>query len=473
MVHGVRQAFPLLLCFLSMQLLGQEMVWKERLEMLKISDDFNPWVALTVPNDANDQLELYFLNGKSGKRVLLTEEFQSLSSPMDTFQISNRYDTFLGHVANESETILFFHDKKLQVVHYLQFQSDIQQPTSGTVKEVNLIDEMLIGSFESNGKFYLLTVPKRTSIVKAYAFLGNDLLRATDYDFSGVKLGDRFPDLQAAFQFDQVGLIGSDEMSMGVIENNKGAYLKECFEPFKIYPRGEEALITLDHHFGNTILLKIFLNSRFSEVEYYSYEMKPDFGLGFNSYITDGHIFQVMASGREFNLTVKSLETKEKLAHLTAYKNEDWWIGNTPYYQSRVGDFFNMSRDSTDVTKEILKDLVRYELGIKVEKEENFVITIGGYNAVKKVTPLSTMDIGNMYLTKSVNNLIGKAGYFKTILSGNFEQVEGEPSPDAFERLDRSLKAENKIEFTRYWKGHFLYGSFDAISGDYQILEFD
>ena len=474
MVKGVRRTFQLLLCFLSIQLLGQEIVWKQRLGMLKESDDFNPWVALSIPNDALNQLEIYFLNGKKGKRVVLSEDYQQLESSMDSFLVSYRYDEFLGYVANESESVLFFHDKKARAIHYLQFLNDDQQVSSGTVNDIELTEEVLLGAFESMGKFYLLTVPKRTSVIKSYAFLNKNLLRATEYDFSGIKLGDRFPDLQAAFQFDQIGVIGSDEMSLGVIKTNKGAYLKDCFEPFKIYPRDEEVLITLDHDFGNTVLLRIFLNSRFSEVEYYSHEMNPDFGLGFNSYITDDHIFQVMASGRELNLTVKNLKTKEKLVHLTAYKNEDWWIGNSPYYQSRYDDLFDVDRSEIHKSKDILKELARYELGLKVEKGENYSITIGGYDTVKKVTPLSAMDIGNMYLTKTVNNLIGKAGYFKTILSNSFEHTGDKVSEQVeFERLDTALKPESRIEFTQNWKGKFLYGFFDSSSEDYQLLKFN
>jgi hypothetical protein len=416
---------------------------------------------------------LYLLNGRRETRLIFNEALTSAPEQSQLFSISRRYDKVLGHLVSEEQTTLFFADKKENAIHYQLFENGAQVPVQGTLESVDISNETIIGSFNKGGRFYILTVPKRSSVVKNYAFTSHENFRVTEYDLSDVDLGNPKENLHSILFSDRVGVYSNWELDIPCIPGEGGSVLKDASRPIKIYPFENEAIITLDHEYNKTILIRIFLNSRFSEVDYFNYPMLSDFVYSFNSYYLNDRLYQMVTTSKEMSLTVFQVSTGESLKDIQINKGDEIWFRNTPMFLNKTSNLSGEKRLEITETKEILKRLTKFELGLSVrEVSDRLELKVGVYDEVRRKFSLPIAELGTIFLDISLYETLNKEYYFKSMFSLGLQHLSGEEvTLDYYEQIEGISEMDFMAEFDVPFNGKIIYGYFDKKSRRFNLFQ--
>lgn len=444
----------------------------------------------------NQEVTLILMGKKEITALELDQHFKEQGSyKMPRPKVS--FDNLLGYSTLNKEYHLFFTDDYREQFFIQTIDVDKQQDRS-EISELKLLDEIYLESFSYRDKFYLITLIDNASILRLYEFIGNDIERETDYDFSGFQLGDdTYFDLFGILQ-DLSDSFNQNNIMTKVAAGNPNS-LEIASEWVKLYYFDDQLFITLDHNLFETQLININLATNEYLFETYP---KPVLQCGnalesSNSYIFEDKLFQIRVCKSGLKMQVTDLLSKQVLSSYGVADDETVSFKNSAVRQEGSTNIFSQGTDKELIkTDKILRKIANSQSGISAYRsDETVVVTVGGFKAVNHsntgggfsfggteiasntgaitVTPTynfnPTMNgFGNYRSTRSV--------YFHSLLNKeSYLHQEGEVLKNAFDNISTFEKettdyitAETVFKVGNY----FIYGYYDYEKWLYKLRLF-
>lgn len=448
----------------SVQLFSQEVVFAKDIHLTSFID--NKREAFPVVNSEKNEIALFLLDNKVINSLLIDKNFGLVNSFAIDRPVGMTQE-ILGHSADSYGYHLFFTNGRKNKF-YTRSIDVLGNRYQGRHQDIKLKGEKFLESVSYKNKFYLLTVKKKSSVLKLYVFEGNNLQRTETFDFSAHAFSDTyFPELYYALQ-EGISL-GKTTFNIQKIEINNPNPLDLTSKPVKIYYYDNKLFLTLDNSYVATKIITIDLQDFTSSLKLYEQgnPVCDRIILKSNSYLYNNMLYQITGCKDELYYSVLDIRTGALLKDFTIYKEEEIPFKNTPLIQEGGATIFVQGETrELNRTKQVLRKITASDVGISVyPAQDQLELTIGGYKEIKTgsggsvpmmmpggiSTPYGTASVPTyhynptMYGFDKYSN--SRTVYFKSLLDkNNFEHVPGEISYKAYDRIkDYQEKIRNEI----------------------------
>lgn len=237
-------------------------------------------------------------------------------------------------------------------------------------------DEIEIASLKNNNQYYLLTIQKKSSLLRLYSF--SDASYAIQpYDFSSDIFYSATEKPTTLFNlFKKKRII--------TIEENVPTSIEVSSSKFKLFKTDSTFIIAMNHRRSSTRL--IHLNLKEPDKSTSASFNIPATAVGklssvkSNSFVFENRIYQIAANKENFLLQISDLGTKTLLQEFLFNEEDRIEFNNSPIYQG--GGAIASELENIRETDDFLKRMTSKQIGITVyRKNEQLIITFGGlYN---------------------------------------------------------------------------------------------
>jgi hypothetical protein len=457
--------------------------------------------SFPIVNSEKEEVLLFLLDNAEIKAVKFNKDFEM----MDTFSMERpiiKFNVPLGHSIDDEGYHLFFSNDK-----YNEFYTQSIDFNSKNAVDKELLlklnEERFLETISYNDNFYLITIKKRSSILKIYTFEGNNLLRTDELDFSD----HNFSNNGYSRLFDVFGENnGTFKLFMKVhkIDNTNPNPLDLTTKENKIYYYNGHIYITLDNNIENTKIITISLSDYSNKVDFYN---QLDISCGestiikSNSYLFMDYLYQIKGCKYELSFRVIDLKNNSIVKAYRVKENEEINFRNTPIIQEGgVTIFAQEIEKELEVTKQILKKISTSDIGITARLSNNNIeLTMGGYKdfqtgvigagGMKIPTSISNIETPygtlsrpatyhynpTMYGYSSYTN--SRAVYFKSLLeTTEFNHVTGEVTDNAYDKIKDYVKDKDEVMLSKtIFKidNHYVLGYYIKAERKYYLIRFE
>nr|WP_298922889.1 hypothetical protein [uncultured Allomuricauda sp.] len=455
-------------------------------------------VALSFPDlketmtvvDNHGRPNIFFVDSKEITQVIFNNDTEKIEKtfpkPPETFPKIQGFN-----VGSDSSINLYFSNYRSDGF----FLMSIKEGEKLFVKQFDLgFDnrERFLSTINYKNQFYLLSYIEGKSIINIYSFkkaghnkVVYDLSNHTFYNENGnvVPLSN---------------LLDKDKTE--VIEDNIPYSLEIVSKKIKIYPKNDSIIITLNHKTDRTQILSLNLKNE-SNKSFFIENIGASATKKSNSFISDNRLFQLIVSSEFLVLSIHDLKTREKITEYSIKKDEEFFFKNAPFYQEFEGQMSNMfnsrarsNRAEVKNTKDFLRKLSKYEVGLYILKNTDFIdITIGG---AKEAKPLG---VGSLLNPEILPTLISTTtdpvswGYYsyvqikssiftKSLLNiKTLKHIDKKAQNNVFDRISLKskylknsvLKKKLKLETIFKIDNFFVYGFYNKKEKSYTLMKFE
>jgi len=457
--------YALLLC--SLKIYGQDVLFKQDVRLQSVLKDRRE--SLPIVHDEKNEVTLFLLDNKLINGFVFTKEYE-LMAHNATARPKSKFKVLLGHSTDANGQHLFFtNDKKNQfLVKSIHVSTGIahEKPIS-----LNLKDEKFLETISYKNTFYVMTIIKNSSILKLYAFDGNEISITRTFDFSSYEFSNTgSPKL---FQvLNESSLPFQSNLKIHKIDNSNPNPLYVTTKKNKIYYYGDKIYLTLDNNLEDTKIITLDLLNGNSSVQVYdqtTIECGEASKMKSNSYLSRNTLFQIKGCKKEMSFQIKDFKKDSLLKNFRVKENEEITFKNSPLIQEGgMMVFAKGSERELEKTKQVLRKISSSDIGITGSYYQNHLeLKLGGYKKVQGGG-------GGMMMTSPGSSFSGPAGtvsiaptyhynptmygygsyastrevYFKTLLDNkDFNHRQGEASKNAFDRM-KDFENENSKDMT-------------------------
>lgn len=481
-----------ILGFLTLTLFCQDTLLEKEVSLKYVFHDVRE--SLPIINKEKNEVALFLLDRKAIKCFLLNKDYQLIDS-ITTDLPDMKFGTLLGYNANSGSYHLFFtNDTKDQF--YAKTIDIDGNKSSGTLLSTTLKDERFLESISYNNKFYLLTVQKKSSILRIYVFEGDENTRIEKIDFPDYK----FSNSGYTKLYDV--LYATNTIPSQKIDCRNPNPLELTSQENKVYYYNDKIYITLDNNIDNTKLITISLDDFKYDVKLFTQgtiKCQDSYGIKSNSFLFQDILFQIKGCKDELYISLYNLSTDSLIKDFRVKQDEEIMFKNTPLMQEGGKTIFmDGSERELDKTKQALRKISASNIGISVyPSDENLEVTIGGYKATQRtgaggnmtmVSPGATFNTPNGTIRTPatyfynptmygfVKYVSTRSVYFKTLLDkANFSQIPGSMQKNAFDRIqeykvinDHDITTETLFKADNY----YVFGYYNQWIKKYYLIRF-
>jgi hypothetical protein len=408
------------------------------------------------------------------------------------------YKTLLGSSYRELKYNLFFTNEARNA--FCIKTIDLGKSNySEAILSLTLKDEKLLETICHRNQFYMLTVKKKSSIIKIYTFDFDAQSQVKELDFSGHAFsGSKYSNLSDVLHESVSPFVLTSNVYR--IDNNSPSTLDLASRENKIYTREDQFILTIDNDLSETKILIIDLKDYRGSVKTYRQVKsvcEDPFYTKSNSYLYENYLFQIKGCNEELQFSVIDLLTDSLIKSVKVTEEEEITFRNSPLFQEGgTTVFVQGKKKELETTKQILRKIADSNIGITVyNTSDTLELTLGGYLEVKQnnfggpmvSTPGTTISTpsGTVYMPgrsynptmNSYNSFKKKRSiYFKSLLnSTDFEHLSGEAKRNAFDKIKdftNSLGSNISSETVFRVEDYYVLGYYNTLDKKYLLLKF-
>lgn len=387
-------------------------------------------------------------------------------------------------IGEENSMHLYFSNKKIDKFYLKTLLPD------GTTKneefEFKIKKEYFVQFLNHQNKFYVLTTPKGSSSINLYNFYGNSFT-ITSYDLSN----ERF------YGIDNKSIQLSSLLFDKTIEIIEGAIpsaIEITSKPFKIYPKENEFILTLDHRDSATRVIRLNFRNGTHNVSHYTISTLNFQNLNYlksNSFLFRNRVYQLISSRDRLVFTIKDGVTKKVLQEYTVQKDdEEITFKNSPIFQD--GSMYSSGIRELNKTKQFLRKITNSNIGIAAFEKEGLIhLHLGGIREMNSGgAPMMMPGFGGIPIasagvfTFSLNPTFyafnsyqqTQSIYIKCLFdANNFEHLPGPVLPNTFDEITKYTDGLERVGLETVFKMNdfFIYGYYNKKNKLYRLLRFE
>lgn len=449
--------FTFSIVLVGLHLQGQELLFERDINLSSVFRDKRE--SLPIIN-SDSSLTLFLLDHDDIVGLRFSKDFKLIDSII-VERIDGKNNLLVGHSADKQSYNLFFANKNRS--QFTIKNIDFENKTSRIMPlKLEFKKEKYLEAFSYNGKFYVLTVRKMSSVLNIFEFDGKVNLNKRVVDLSEYEFARKgYFHLYDIFLDEEV--FPKQVLKITKIESHNPNPLDIASAENKLYCFNGNLLLTVDNEDDNTKLISIDLNYFSSEVVFIDqgYIKNDDNSkTKSNSYLVDNILYQIRASKEELFLRGYSLMTKSLVFEQRVSSGEEICFANTPLFQEGGTTIFTQNSErELNKSKQFLRRMVAGDVGISVYSHSNkLVLTVGGYQHVQNsggggpytmhqgtnsmATPYGT--IASPQLNTYNPTAFGyntykntRSVYFKTLISAESGlHLEGDVEKNAFDKIE-------------------------------------
>ena len=441
---------------------------------------------------------LFFLDDMEIKCLALNEGFQktdeyNIYNSQSTYQT---YNTLLGHSLIQNEYSLFLaNNKKNQF--FVQSINLGQKTHSSQLLNLKLKKERYLESISHEGKFYLLTVKKSSSVLKIYEFIGSKLRTQKEFDFSRLPISNgSYPDLYSTLLR---STLNRQKLSITKIATKIPIPLEIASQKFKLYFFGNKIYLAFDNSLQNTKIINIDLNSyeyAFNVIMHKQLDNCKGLNTVSNSFLLDSILFTVKSCRLGLHLRANNINNSDIISEYSVNSNEEIQFKNGAIIQEGGTVIYTQGRDKElDKTKQILRKISNSKIGISAYETNNkLILMIGGYKEVQQATGGGMTFMPGVSIATPYGNVAAPAAYsynpmmfgyggykntravyFKSILDkSNLKHIKNEsPVRTAFDKIKDFEKTKDINNETLFRVGDsYIFGYYNKFKKTYALHKF-
>lgn len=333
---------------------------------------------------------------------------------------------------------LFYNNSPSYVA--LEFDIKNEEVKRHTIS-IELSKEITVSTFSENGKFYLLTIKKKSSELSLYVVEGKKIKEKKTFDLSDYKFGeDQEKNLYESIK-DKV-----TESKTTTIEYDDLYLNQKAYKHHKVYHDSKFLHLTDDSRGTGTKIISINLEDFTIDVKEYEHgKCNCHFGMlsmDTNSFMMDNHLYQLVICNRAIYVSVFDLLKGERIQSFQATKDEIVSLNSASDKTEITVPFFTL-RSLVAVFNDhvVLKRIARNPISISTyKKEENVEISIGGMKITK--TSMASSTIPNTPAIYSYGSSYLYTTHFKSFLKyPSFEYVAS-PKEYALDKINTFMIEE-------------------------------
>lgn len=395
---------------------------------------------------------------------------QQVLSEVKVEKLNRKAGHFVGSSVLESTYGLVYRNNSNSKFELVYVDYDTQSVEIKTL-DLNLKRNYFIESFEDNGKLYLLSIVKNSSVLKLYELNVEGEVKEHTIDLSAETFKKRNGFETTLYYLLTNKEIPSKTLSTSIAYNVPNA-LEKASAVNKVYYNNEILSLTNDALASHTNLIQVSLK----DFEY-SYVKIPKKGFEkeelraeSNSFLLDNYVFTAYATTDKLVIGMYDLEVDSYVKEYAINDDEAISIANTSIQDlKRSGRF--------------LKNIVNTNLGISVyQRDSVYVLSLGGSSKEQTGTfaivggvvgglvgamLLSAFDSYSQTVSTKIDCLFDK----------NFDHVSGEVSKNGFDRIKEfielnKMKRAPKQTVFKYGDS-YVWGCFYRAPGVYKFYQFD
>ncbi|WP_299433225.1 hypothetical protein [uncultured Aquimarina sp.] len=337
--------------------------------------------SFAISNQVTNDLVLLLKEKKKLYSYLLDVNYEILAK-VTTKTLPSKYKNLLGYnIVDKKYTILYSNDRNSKFA-ILQIDFTNNSSKIKILDDFKIKKELYIKSINYNNKVHILAVTENTSDINIYTF---------DEDFNSQKKVVTFENLEFPNLTGLDAKITASNIFAGIpleyriakIESSNPNVLETTSSQVKLYPLGNELVISFDITPKETKLCYINLDTFTTRHKTYAIQQKPeeDFSRS-NSYLFDNKLFQIASSGIKLKFSILDLKTEELIKEYTIEEKDSITFKNSPIFieGSDISLLFRKDKfRKVEKTKKFLKNVSSGSLGISAYKVANeYNIVLGG-----------------------------------------------------------------------------------------------
>ncbi len=428
---------------------------------------FNKTESYPIIDNKNGGMALFLLNYNKINANLFDKDYKIAA----TFTLKKNVDfkNLIGSNQKEGKYNLFFTDSYQGKIYSTTI--DIQNRLTASITHpIKLGKEKFLEGLSYKNKFYVLTVTKKTSLLKIYVFEGTEIVQINELDFSSFKFSNNADNkLYHALKDSEKSFIGA--LKIRKIDNTVPNPLEFTTHENKLYCYDNKIFITLDHENDATRIITINLKDFSQEINTYKHwfvNCGEILKVKSNSFLYKDILYQVKGCKNELYFAIYNLSTHTLVKDFRINKNEEIYFKNSPLIQEG-----NIVTDrELNKTKQILRKIKHSDMGVAVyQLKDGLEVTIGGYKESEMLAGFSSGGI-SVYVTYKNT----RATYFKSLFDSNtFEHIEGVIKGNAFDKiksLSKSLGTGIAAETVIKEGNSYIFGYYLKYKKQYYLSRF-
>lgn len=446
-------------------------------EVISIPSYENVNETISIVDSTSQRVAVINFKNKLISAYLLDKDFNVLESIV-TKPLPNKLKSVIAHQFQNKKLSLFMNTSSNRKYATAVFDFETGNCTTHEI-DFKLKKEIFFTTFSRDDKIFIVSVSKKGSQLNIYEFYKNlNEPKKTEIKIPENTFLDRFGDSVDLKDVLSDSYKNGFMVSPVTIQKNLPATIEKTRRPLKIYLTEKGFDVTVDTWLKSTFLLNVSLEDMTVDVSEFKYP-KPD---GFiarvkaNSFLFDDNLFQIIMGSDEMLFSVFSAQTKELRKEILLKKGDEIDFRNTPIVQN--GGAFESFR-YLENTKQFFRKSLDADIGLSViKKNEIYEITFGSVKEIEDpvvlyfvvggvvggTVSLLVRDLLDYRLTKSVE--------FRSLFSNKIEHLEGDVSPNLFDKIGKftkgiKLKSETLFQFN----GSYYYGHYNLDRNTYLIYK--
>jgi hypothetical protein len=436
----------LIVAALSQSLFGQKVVFDANITLKRGRD------AVPVVDEATGNTYLFLIDKKSVSALVIDKDFVLLDSLVGERPSAMEFPEIVGSNQSGGVVNLLFASDYYSHIAVMSFDFANKKVLQQLV-DLNLKGERHAGSATYNGKFYMFTARKSSSILKLYAFHDGAKYTVDEFVFGGVTFDPYSKHLS--------GVLRKEDLAY--IDTSVPISVEQSAKKNKIFCDGETIILTFDNQAASTEVITIDLESRKANLAQYNHSLQcKNNGGSANSFVEGGHLYQFKTCSDEMELLITPLGTGKPVKTYSASRDGDIEFRNTDIVQE--GGTYRSSDEERKLskTKQFLRKVNNWNAGVSVyNTPSGKVVTLGAYQ--ETTTPMAMPGMGfgapiatpvgvvpgsfNPVGTSFGSYTSSKAVHFKSLLNAQaLDHVQGEIKDNIFDRIRTFTKGDDDKE---------------------------
>jgi hypothetical protein len=436
---------------------AQELVSKFPLKKKGYVIDVN--YAHFIPKSDKNAMQLFVIDDFDIGAVELDDSLNALTT-ISTEQRRKEFLDFSGGYADKKMTYLYFtgrNDEKFNVGIF-DFANKTFQLLPVNLK---LKGEVKLGTFTFNNSFLLLTIIKKTSVLKLYTINGDKITASRQFDLQ--KHQAEFEPSNSLYDYLTTGFY-NNTINIQSISTESPSSLESTSSAIKLYQKDDKAIMTIDRERTKTIIIELPLaDATFSFKVFpkvtYPCVFNGEFltvGRITNSLIYKDRFFQVFGCKSQLGIRMYDYKSGQILKAYNVYPDKEIAFSNSALKQEGGNNIFTIGKNKEiENVNTFLKKvetlncaIAAYQYGEKLE------LTIGGYEEIKTGPPVigfgfpsggtssASYGIGTGFYSPMLfdyyNYAISKQVSFKSILNANtLEHIKDTVAANPFDIIKK------------------------------------
>lgn len=329
-----------------------------------------------ICSDGSGNLASVFHSNKQYEVNFLDPDFKVLQTSITPKVAEDKNQEIIGAILDKEQCTAYFYNSKLNGFSFLSASRAGGQAIYSRIKVLDKNEEFL-NSFEMNGRFYILTVPKNSSNLKVMILNGKDLEEMTfDMGMPGfyAALAKQNERLNIKAQSE----IGIEEISYDLENNIKSAYPEK-----KLYHFEDKVFMTFDEP-GLTHFITVDIAEKKAEYKKLNFDLER--GNNFkqkqgNSFLYKNRLFRSTISNEQLNITILDLDSMTLINSYNFYPNQEISILNGPMMQEGGNAIYTTDEKILKRSDQFFKRVLDGNLAIAANKIDSnkYELQIGSY----------------------------------------------------------------------------------------------